>query len=71
MITIFKFHYVSINSVTTFPPASFFKFFKFHYVSINSEVKKYLDWRANGFKFHYVSINSFGINCSINSTFLL
>ena len=37
----FKFHYVSINSVTTFPPASFFKFFKFHYVSINSAIAYY------------------------------
>ena len=55
----FKFHYVSINSVTTFPPASFFKFFKFHYVSINSQDGKHTYYDLYGFKFHYVSINSF------------
>ena len=55
---VFKFHYVSINSLTYVWIAPTFWIFKFHYVSINSYTPLTILLAIHFFKFHYVSINS-------------
>ena len=57
--TIFKFHYVSINSPVSVPWSSVpLLSLRFHYVSINSGLKRTGCCGCPFFKFHYVSINS-------------
>ena len=54
----FKFHYVSINSLSSYIFQRLIYIFKFHYVSINSSGGKMNTETLPNFKFHYVSINS-------------
>ena len=56
--TIFKFHYVSINSTAMKIINKQKQVFKFHYVSINSIYELPSALQQIIFKFHYVSINS-------------
>ena len=70
-ITLFKFHYDSINSDSYLAPFRVGYEFKFHYDSINSDTLLTNVLFPTTFKFHYDSINSkFLLVCLLHSAYI-